>query len=139
MTTYLFNEFQRSKWQGFWNLPVIGITYVNFVNSANIERPSYHDWKIAISFNNLNFSHFERVTTPYKPLQTWIGPNVTHYHSMKALPRALPYRFSEICLVLCCFQRANTVILFKKNINIHFFINLIVTRGNAWQIAPKPW
>ena len=49
----------------------------NFSNSANIDRPSCHVWKVAISFSNLNFSHIERVTTHYQTLQTRIGFDVT--------------------------------------------------------------
>ena len=115
-------------------------------------------WKVTLSFNNLNFSHVERVATHYNTLQTWIGHNATRYHSFNALPHvwpyisviltgvgnalphALPYIFSEICLFLDYLQRVTTCYrqFFKKIIHIHFFINLTVTRGNTLQIAPKP-
>ena len=56
------------------------------------------------------------------------------------LPHALPYIFSEICLILSYLQRVTMHYrqFFKKNINIHFLKNLTVTHGNALQIAPKP-
>ena len=42
---------------------------------------------------------FERVTTRYQTLRTWIGHNATRYHNFKALPyalpHALPYTFSQ--------------------------------------------
>ena len=34
---------------------------------------------------------FERVTTHYQTLQTWIGHNATHNHNFNTLPQALPY------------------------------------------------
>ena len=115
----------------------------NFSNSANMDRPCCHVWKVSISFSNLNFSHIERVITHYQTLQTWAGLNVMHYHSLNAvphaLPHALPYIFSEIFLILGYLQCVTTRYryFFKKNINIYFFINLMVTRGNALQIAPN--
>ena len=36
---------------------------------------------------------FERVTTHYQTLQTWIGHGATRYHNFNALPHALPYIF----------------------------------------------
>ena len=118
------------------NLGLLG----NFLNSANMDWTCCHVWKVAISFSNLNFSHIERFTTHYQTLQTWIGLNVMRYHSLNALPHALPhalpYIFSDFFLVLGYLQRA-TVIFFFKNINIYFFINLTVARGNALQIGPN--
>ena len=42
---------------------------------------------------------FERVTTHYQTLQTWIGHDATRYHNLNALPQALPhvlpYTFSQ--------------------------------------------
>ena len=52
---------------------------------------------------------FERVTTHYQTLQTWIGHDATRYHNFNALP----YIFS------------------KKNV----LKKITVTRGNALQIA----
>ena len=79
--------------------------------------------------------------TNFQTPQTWLGHNATHYHDLNALPHvlpyALPYMFSEICLILGYLQRVTTRYrqFFKKNsINI-FFINLTVTRGNPLQIA----
>ena len=84
----------------------------NFSNSANMDRPSCHVLKVAIAFSNLNFSHIECVTTHYQTLQTWAGVNVTHYHSLNALPHALPhalpYIFSEIFMILGYLQRVTT-------------------------------
>ena len=93
--------------------------------------------KIAISFSNLNFIHVERVTTHYHTLQTWIGHNAIRYHNLNSLPHALPYVLSDICLVLDYLQRVTTRYhhFLKKTINIYFFVNLTVTRGNALQIA----
>ena len=41
---------------------------------------------------------FERVTTHYQTLWTWIGHNATRYHNFNALPHALPYIFSQFNL-----------------------------------------
>ena len=66
--------------------------------------------------------------------------NATCYHSLNALPHALPhallYIFSEICLVL---QRVTTRYhqFIKKHINIYFFMNLMVPRGDALQLVPN--
>ena len=49
----------------------------NFSNSANMDTPCCHAWKVAIYFSNLNFIHIERITTNYQTLQTWVGLNVT--------------------------------------------------------------
>ena len=38
---------------------------------------------------------FERVTTYYQTLWTWIGHNATRYHDFNALPYALPYILSQ--------------------------------------------
>ena len=116
----------------------------NFSNSANMDRLFCHVWKVAISFSNLSFCHFEHVTTHCQTLQTWIDLNVTRYHSLNAslhaLPHAWPYSSSEICLVLGYLQRVTTHYhyYFFFNINICVFINLMGMRGNALQIAPKP-
>ena len=60
------------------------------------------------------------------------------YHDLNALPhalpQALPYIVSEICLILGYLQRV-TVNIFKKMVYIYFFINLTVTHGNLLQIA----
>ena len=34
---------------------------------------------------------FERVTTYYQTLKTWIGHNATRYHTFNALPHALSH------------------------------------------------
>ena len=39
---------------------------------------------------------YERVTTYYQTLKTWIGHNATRYHKINALPQALPYTFSQL-------------------------------------------
>ena len=65
------------------------------------------------------------------------------YHSLNALPHALPhallYIFSEICLVLDYLQRVTTRYhqFIKIYINIYFFMNLMVPRGDALQLAPN--
>ena len=71
--------------------------------------------------------------TNFQTPQTWLGHNAMRYHDLNALP----YIFSEICLILGYLQR---VIMryrqfFKKIVYIYFFINLTVTRGNPLQIA----
>ena len=38
---------------------------------------------------------FERVTTHYQTLQTWIGHDVTRHHNFNALTHALPYICSQ--------------------------------------------
>ena len=40
-------------------------------------------------------------------------------------------------IILNGLQRVTINFFLKKNINIHFFINLTVTRGNALQISPN--
>ena len=52
---------------------------------------------------------------------------------------ALPYIFSEIYLVLCYLQRVTTRYhhFFKRNINIYFFVNLMVTRCKEPQTMLK--
>ena len=42
---------------------------------------------------------FERVTTHYQTLQTWIGHTAMCYHNLHALPHALPYIFSQFSMV----------------------------------------
>ena len=74
---------------------------------------------------------FERVTTHYWTLQTWIGYNVTHYHNFSALPHALPYNFSQSSIVWGYLQRITSSyrqIYKKMYINI-FFLKKI--NGNA--------
>ena len=75
--------------------------------------------------------------TNFQTPQTWLGHNATRYHDLNALPYALPYIFSEICLILGYLQRVTTRYrqFFKKNSIYIFFINLTVTRGNPLQIA----
>ena len=75
----------------------------------------------------------------FQTLQAWIDHNATRYYNTTALPHALPYVFSEIYLVLGYLERVTMRYrqFFKKNINIHFFINLMVSRGNTLQIAPN--
>ena len=72
-------------------------------------------------------------------LETWIEHNATCYHSLNALPHALLYIFSEICLVLDYLQRVTTFYhqFIKKYINIYFFMNLMVPRGDALKLAPN--
>ena len=38
---------------------------------------------------------FERATTYYQTLQTWIGYNTTRYHNFNVLPLAIPYIFTQ--------------------------------------------
>ena len=96
----------------------------NFRNSANMDRPCCHVWKVSISFSNLNFSHIERAITHYQTLQIWIGLNVTHYSSLNARPHALPYIVSEICLAFSYLQRVTTIYhcFILKKILIHLFL-----------------
>ena len=88
---------------------------------TNMNRPSWHNWKVTISFSKCNLRHFERVTTHYQTLQTWIGFSVMSYHNLNALPHAWRYIFSEISLVLGYLQRVCYHHFFKY-IDI-FFIN----------------
>ena len=41
---------------------------------------------------------FERVTTYYQTLWTWVGHNTTRYHNFNALPHALLYIFSQFSM-----------------------------------------
>ena len=41
---------------------------------------------------------FERVSTHYQTLKTWIGHNATCYHNFSALPHALPHGLPHILL-----------------------------------------
>ena len=50
----------------------------------------------------------EHLATHYQTLETWIGHNATHYPNSNALPHALPYILSEICLVLENLQWVTT-------------------------------
>ena len=77
--------------------------------------------------------------TNFQTPQTWLGHNATRYHDLNALPYALPYIFSEICLILGYLQRITTRYhqFLKKIVYIYFFIDLMVTRGNPLQVAPN--
>ena len=110
----------------------------NFSNPANMGRPCCHVWKVAISFSNLNFSYIEHVTTHYQTLQTRIGLYVTCYHSFSyhMRYRIFSLRFSWFWTICNALPRV-TIIFFKKNINIYFFINFTVMRCSALEIAPN--
>ena len=71
---------------------------------------------------------------------TWITYNATHYHNFNMLPHVLLYIFSQFIMVWRLFATGYhaSPSIFLKNINIHFNINLMVTRGNLLQIAPEP-
>ena len=71
---------------------------------------------------------------------TWIAYNATHYHNFNMLPHVLLYIFSQFIMVWRLFSTGYhaSPSIFLKNINIHFNINLMVTRGNLLQIAPEP-
>ena len=132
MIPYLFNKFQRSKWEGLGNLKLRlhkDMTTFQTLQTWIGHVPMFESF--AISFSNLIFSHFKHATTHYQTLQTWIGLNVIRYHNLSALPHALPWILSQISLVLGYFQYVNTRYhnFLKENINIYFFINLTVTRG----------
>ena len=81
--------------------------------------------------------------TTFQTLQTWIGQNVTRYGNLNTLPHVLPnalsYIFFEICLVLGYLKEVTTRYdqFLKLKINIYFFINLTITRGNPLHIAPN--
>ena len=48
---------------------------------------------------------FERVTTHYQTLQTWIGHNATRYHNFNVLLHTLPYIFYKFSMVWGYLQR----------------------------------
>ena len=79
---------------------------------------------------------FEHLATHYQTLETWIGHNASRYPNLKALPHALPvallYMFSKICLVLGNLQRATTRYchIYKKVYTYYFFKKKI--DGNVW-------
>ena len=101
---------------------------------------------------------FERVTTYYQTLKTWIGHNATRYHTFNALPHALshvllyifshnaicyhnfnvlPYISSQCSMVWSYLQRVTTRYRqIYKEIYINIFLKkMMVTLGNALQIA----
>ena len=51
---------------------------------------------------------FERVTTHYQTLQTWIGHNAACYHNFNVLLHALQYIFSHYGMALGYLQRVTT-------------------------------
>ena len=57
------------------------------------------------------------------------------YRNLNALPHVLPYILSVICLVLGYLRRVTTRCsqFFKRNIKMHFFINLPVLRVIPFQ------
>ena len=117
-----FKEASGKTWEIWLKLELHG----EFLNSANINRPCCHVWKVATSFSNLSFSYIERVTSHYQTLRTWIGLNVTRYCFWN-LPS---FGLFATCYHCYCF--------FLKNLLIYiFFINLTVARGNALQIVPN--
>ena len=105
---------------------------------------------------------FERVTTHYQTLQTWMLHNATCYRNFDVLPHALAYIFSQfnmgmqrITITLTCYHmryhtfsfslawfgvicnalpRVSVTFTKKMYISI-FFKKLTVTRGNPLQIA----
>ena len=78
---------------------------------------------------------FERVTTHYRTLQTWIGHDATRYHNFNVLRDALPYIFSKFSMVWDYLQRVTTRYR-KMYEKIHILKKIImVTCGNALQIA----
>ena len=59
----------------------------------------------------------------FQTLQTWVGQNATRNHNLNALPHALPYIFSEFCLVLGYLQRVTLRYRhFLKKILIYVFL-----------------
>ena len=105
---------------------------------------------------------FERVTTHYQTLQTWMLHNATCYRNFDVLPHALACIFSQfnmgmqrITITLTCYHmryhtfsfslawfgvicnalpRVSVTFTKKMYISI-FFKKLTVTRGNSLQIA----
>ena len=51
---------------------------------------------------------FERVTTHYRTLQTWISHDATRYRNFNVLRDALPYIFSKFSMVWDYLQRVTT-------------------------------
>ena len=132
MIPYLFEKFQRSKWEGLWNLAEIEITlrYGNFSNYANMDRPCRLVWKVAISFSKCNFSHFERVKAlMWRVTITWMRYH-TRYH--------MRYHISFIRFAWFWAIYKALPSHFLKNNNI-FFINLTVTRGNHVKLREYLW
>ena len=74
----------------------------------------------------VTFYHmFERVTTHYQTLQTWIGHDATRYRNFNVLRDALPYIFPKFIMVWdylqCITVKCMKKYIFKKNNN-----------GNLW-------
>ena len=63
---------------------------------------------------------FERVTTHYQTLQTWIGHNTTCHHNFNSLPHTLPYIFSQFSLVWGYFQRVTITSTPYPRVTVHF-------------------
>ena len=61
---------------------------------------------------------FERVTTYYQTLKTWLYHNATRYHTFNVLSHALPNIFSKFSMVWDYLQRVTT--RFRQN----YFKNL---------------
>ena len=51
---------------------------------------------------------FERVTTYYQTLKTWLYHNATRYHNFNVLSHALPNIFSKFSMVWDYLQRVTT-------------------------------
>ena len=78
----------------------------------------------------------------FQTLEIWIGHNASRYHNLNALPhglpKALPYIFSEICLVLGYLQLVTTryhQFVFKRI--LMFFKKLTLARANPLKIVPN--
>ena len=109
MIPYLFNQFEKASGSGKICEVYLKLgLHFNFPDLANIDRSCCRVWKVVISFSNLVFSDIKRITTHYQTQETWIGLNITCYHSLNALPHALPYILYQLCLVLGYLQLVTT-------------------------------
>ena len=56
-----------------------------------------------IHYMYVDITMFERVTTHYQNLRTWIGHSATRCHNFNVLPYALAFIFSQINIDMCYY------------------------------------
>ena len=118
----------------FEKLPYPSVTSISVMLNVlpHITKLHKHEYAIMqrITITSTRYHTFSLILTR-------VGYNATRYHNFNALPHALPYILSEICLFLGYLQQVTTRYrqFFQKILIYICFINLTVMRGNALQIA----
>ena len=124
MIPYLFNKFQRSKWESLGNLKFRlhkDMTTFQTLQTWIGHVPMFESF--AISFSNLIFSHFKHASTHYQTLQAWIGLNVIRYHNLSALPHAYRGFYLRLAWSWAIFNALPRVtIIFLKKTLIYIFL-----------------